>query len=74
MESWAAGNSKSVVEALSGAGVVGSGVSYVGGWGAEGAAGQAGARALGTKEVPLGAEGGAADEADEVQAFGMAGN
>lgn len=56
------------------------GVSCVGGWGAGGAAGKAGVRALGTEKVLLGAEGGGAAgtavddyEADEMEAFGMAG-
>lgn len=61
------------------AAAAGNGASCVGGWGAEGAAGQEGARALGMEELLLGGEGGAAgtahadDEADEMEAFGMAG-
>jgi len=76
--SWVAGSSSFVVAAPSGAVPVGSGVPCAGGWGAEGAAGPAGARGLGREEVLLDVMGGAAGSAvaaDEEEAFGrMAAN
>lgn len=74
--SWVAESSSSVVVAPSGAALVGSGESCAGEWGAGGAAGPAGAHALGREEVLLAGKGGAAgtavvaDETDEEEAFG----